>query len=574
MAVSLQRPGHTGPVPLTLLVESSSGAWQQVQVDRLPFVIGRLRECDLTLRDSRISRRHAHILFRDGAYAVEDLQSRHGLAVNGARTAHAAIVAGDRIEFGVEDSYRVTVCESANPKADLLKKVSNLPTGPGRTGALGRLAAMLEVARSVEFSDGVEEVFEAVVEAALTIAGAERAFLLLRQEGADLEVMVGRDASGRSCGPDDLKVPPELIATTLDERPDLFKTTLMHSAGDPALDPGDTLEFDLRGTLCVPILKMRIGQDHETSVVTSRTNTLGAIYMDTGERGVRLAEGNQALLQALAIEVSTVIENARLIEQERQKRRLEHELQVARSIQRALLPSSLPTEGWLVAKGHCEASAQLGGDYYDLMRVAPTKWAAVVADVSGKGVAASILASLLQGAFFLGSGKEVSLSGTLGRINRYICERSGQTRFATVFALIVEQNGTIRWSNAGHCPAFLARSDGRHEWLQPNSRPVGLFDDVVFAEETTRLRPGDKLVIYSDGVTELRNSAGEQFGEPRLGETVDELARLGAVELFDGLLDRVRDFAGTQSRVDDLTLLVLGFDGGRDAVEADLQLGT
>ena len=133
MAVPLQRPEHTGPVPLTLLVESSSGAWQQVQVDRLPFVIGRLRECDLTLRDSRISRRHAHILFRDGAYAVEDLRSRHGLAVNGARTAHAAIVAGDRIEFGVEDSYRVTVCESANPKADLLKKVSNLPTGPGRT---------------------------------------------------------------------------------------------------------------------------------------------------------------------------------------------------------------------------------------------------------------------------------------------------------------------------------------------------------------------------------------------------------------------------------------------------------
>ena len=565
MAASPRQPLYASPAPLTLLVESSSGEWQQVQVDRLPFVIGRLRECDLTLRDSRISRRHAHILFRDGAYSVEDLQSRHGLAVNGARTAQAAIVVGDRIEFGVEDSYRITVSESANPKADLLKKVSNLPAGPGRTGALGRLAAMLEVARSVEFSDGVEEVFEAVVEAALTIAGAERAFLLLREEGADLEVKVGRDASGRSCGPDDLRVAPELIATTLDERPELFATTLMHSAGGPARDPG--------GTLCVPILKMRIGQDHETSVVTSRINTLGAIYMDTGERGVGLAEGNQALLQALAIEVSTVIENARLIEQERQKRRLEQELEVARSIQRALLPSSLPVEGWLVAKGHCEASAQLGGDYYDLMRVAPKKWAAVVADVSGKGVAASILASLLQGAFFLGSGREVSLAGTLGRINRYICERSGQTRFATVFALIVEQNGTMRWSNAGHCPAFLARADGRHEWLPPNSRPVGLFDDVVFAEETSILCPGDKLVVYSDGVTELRNSSGEQFGEPRLGAAVEQLARLGTVELFDGLLERVREFAGTESRTDDLTLLVLGFEGARNAAETDVKPG-
>ena len=562
-----------GPGELSLLVESPAGVSLHVQVDRNPFLIGRLGECNLTLRDSRISRRHARILLSDGAYSIEDLQSRHGLAVNGARAVRHGLVVGDRIEFGVRDSFRITVCKGGNPKALLLKKVSNLSAGPSRTGALGRLSAMLEVARSMESSDGVDEVFEAVVEAALTIAGADRAFLLLREEGGELEVKVGRDASGGTRGPADLKFPLGLIERALDERPDLFAITLADSAGSVALDASASSELELRSTLCVPILRMRIGQDHETSLISSRANTLGAIYMDTGEPGTRLAEGNQALLQALAIEISTVIENARLIEQEREKRRLEHELQVARSIQRALLPSALPDAGWLVAKGHCEARAQLGGDYYDLMQVAPGKWAAVVADVSGKGVAASILASLLQGAFFLGSGPDVSLAGTLGRINRYICERSRQTRFATVFALILGDDGTMRWSNAGHCPAVLLRSSGDCEWLRSNSRPVGLFDDVVFSEDASLLQPGDKLVVYSDGITELRNAAGEQFGESRLGTAVADLARLGASQLFDALLERVREFAGDEPRTDDLTLLVLGFEGTPDAASVDARPG-
>ncbi len=567
-------PSASNAAPLSLLVESTSGNLRQVQVDRNPFLIGRLGECNLTLRDSRISRRHARILRKDGAYLIEDLQSRHGLTVNGERTLRHGLVVGDRVEFGVEDSFRITICEGINPKAVLLKKVSNLSAATSRTGALGRLAAMLEVARSVESSDGVDEVFEAVVEAALTIAGAERAFLLLREEGGELEVKVGRDAFGGSRGPADLKVPPLLIARALDERPDPFALTLADSVGSLALDASTSAELALRSTLCVPILRMRIGQDHETSVISSRANTLGAIYMDTGKPGTRLAEGNQALLQALAIETSTVIENARLIEQERDKRRLEHELQVARSIQRALLPSALPAEGWLVAKGHCEARAQLGGDYYDLMQVAPGTWAAVVADVSGKGVAASILASLLQGAFFLGSGPDVSLSGTLGRINRYICERSSQTRFATVFALILDEDGTMRWSNAGHCPAALVRAAGGLEWLASNSRPVGLFEDVAFSEDTCLLRPGDKLVIYSDGITELRNAASQQFGKSRLGPAVAELAPLGTIDLFEGLLQRVRDFSGDEPRTDDLTLLVLGFEGSRDTPGTNIPPGS
>ncbi len=551
-----------GLVSLLLLVEAPSGECVQVHVARNPFVIGRHQDCDLALRDGRISRRHARIRNDGGDYVIEDLESRHGVTVNDERVRERRLASGDRIGFGVADSYQLTACGGASPQAPLLKQVSRIDAARGRTGALGRLAAVMEVARTMEASDGVDEVFEAVVEAALTIAGAERAFLLLREETGDLSVKVARDSSGEKRGPGDLRVPLAMIGDALDRRRELFSMQLGPSATGPGGHASRTAaELDLRSALGVPILRMRVGQDNETSIISTKKDTLGVLYMDTSDPEVRLAEGSQALLQALAIEIWTVLENARLIEEEREKRRLEQELRMARGIQRALLPSALPSRGWLLAKGHCESSAQLGGDYYDVMQVSPGKWAAVVADVSGKGVAASILASLLQGAFFLGAGPDVPLAGTLQRINRYLCERSAGARFVTVFGLVIAEDGAVRWSNAGHCPAILVRAAGQLERLPPNSRPVGLFPDAEFAEDRCRLLPGDMLVVYSDGVSELRNAAGEEFGETRLRDAAARGAGRGAPALFEALLAEARDYAGAEQLKDDLTLLVLGYEG-------------
>ncbi len=554
MAASQDADSGESLPPLSLLVEPPSGECLQIPVKRSPFVIGRLNDCDLTLADKRISRRHAQLRLEQGGFAIEDLGSRHGTVVNGESVRHSRLAVGDRIGFGVEGSYAITVCEARNPQTRLLKQVSEIGAGPRRTGALGRLSAVLDVARTMELASGVDEVFEAVVEAALSIARADRAFLLLRDAGGRLAVKVARHASGERGGPAQLELPLARIADALERRSDLFAMSVDLTQGGGAADAS-------RAALCIPILRMRIGLDHETSVISAKDDTLGVLYMDAANPELRLAEGNQALLHALAIEISTSVENARLIEEERQKRRLEHELDMARGIQRSLLPRTLPSEGWLVARGHSESSSRLGGDYYDLMQVAPGRWAAVLADVSGKGASASILASLLQGAFFLGSGPDVSLSGTLRRINRYLCERSDRARFATVFAATITEDATMRWSSAGHCPAIVVRPTGRCELLSPTSQPIGLFEDAEFPEDVCRLEPGDKLVIYSDGVTELRNSRSELYGERRLIEAVSQLAGLDTGEFFDALLARVAEFGRGAQRQDDLTVLVLGFRG-------------
>jgi len=541
------------PRKLSLLVEPASGQCQHVPVDRNPFVIGRHTRCDLVLADNRISRRHARIANRGRGYVLEDLGSRNGVFLNGKRVSkRAAIVEGDRLGFGVGDSYQITIREGHISRLPLLQKVAGLGEERKRTGTLGRLSAMLDVARTMESASGVDDVFAAVLEAALAIANAERAFLLLRDSEAKLVVRAARSTEGRASIARGLTVPLEEISRALDRRAQLFSMDL---------DVSTLAEGSPRAALCVPILRMRLGHDHETTVISAKRDTLGALYMDSRHWGMLPAEANQALLHALAIEVSTSVENARLLEQARQKRRLEQELSMAREIQRALLPTALPRDGWLLARGHSEPSSRLGGDYYDLMRLAAGNWAAVLADVSGKGPAASILASLLQGAFFLGAGPEVSLAGTLARINRYLCERSRNAHFATVFAASLLKDGHVRWSNAGHCPAIIVRRFGQCELLAPNSRPVGIFENAEFREDECRLWPRDKLVVYSDGVTELRNTALEPYGLDRLRLVASKRASLGIDAFFDALLESVEAFGAGSGRQDDLTLMVVEFRG-------------
>ena len=546
------------PGSLSLLVELPAGECIQARVTRYPFVIGRLDACDLTLRDNRISRRHARIRLADGAHVLEDLNSRHGITVNGRRVRTSPLAVGDRVGFGVEDSFAITICDVSGPEAPLLKKVSNLSRSTGPASTLGRLAAALDVARTMEAAEGVGVVFEAVVEAALSIAGADRAFLLLRDEGGELVTRLARGSSGEIPPAGDPEVPLPLISDALDRRGDLFSMSIGR-ADSPAAGPQPGPAR--REAVCVPILRMRVLQENETSVVSAKRDTLGVLYMNRRRSGAAMAESSRALLQALAIEISTVLENARLIEEEREKRRLEQEIRMAREIQRALLPPALPREGWLVARGHCEPSSQLGGDYYDLMQIAPDTWAGIVADVSGKGAAASILASMLQGAFFLGSGPGLSLPETLGRINRYLCERFAQSRFVTVFALIVSADGSLRWSNAGHCAALLVRSSGAVERLPSSSAPLGVLEGTAFAERNSTLRAGDKLVVYSDGVSERSSPDGEQYGERRLAEAAGAAASLGTADFFDALLAGLRAHAAGSPQSDDLTLLALGYRG-------------
>lgn len=555
--------GQRGSEALTLVVAAPDGAEQRVRVTRSPFKIGRHPDRDLTLKDSRISREHAVILLEDGQYYVEDSKSRHGIYLNGAKVERARLRPGDRISFGAEDSYEIRIGDDKpHSPAPLLKKVEQMPASAEGTGNLNRLSAMLDVARALESAGSVDEVLAAAVDSALSLTGAERGFLLLKGRSEDLETRVARNNKGQPLPPEDLRVPSGVIAEALRNRSDLFAMSFDPAGGEHPVEAGRTvLALELRSVVCVPLVKIRLGGASETRMLSTAMDTIGVLYMDSREIGSNLAEGNKDLLQSLGIEISTVLENARLLDEERKKHHLEQELNIAREIQQALLPAKLPKEGWLVAAGSSEACFQVGGDYFDVVQINDDRWGAVLADVSGKGVSAALLNSLLQGAFFSAAASQAKLSDSVGRINNYVCERSRNARFATVFCCVVDRSGVMRWLNAGHCDGLLIRADGRREKLEPSSFPIGLFPDAEFPSQELQLGAGDRLIVYSDGVSEAANFAGDRYGDDRIAEVAVANRALNPTQLHSTLIDEIGAFTQGAEQNDDLTLLILGYEG-------------
>ena len=152
-----------------------------------------------------------------------------------------------------------------------------------------------------------------------------------------------------------------------------------------------------RSVVGVPLVRVRTGSAQETCIITSRSDTIGVIYLDSRQTAVDLSSGNRELLQTLALEASTILENARLLEEERIKQRMEEELSIAREIQTSLLPRRLPSEGWFRVAGSSIPSHEVGGDCFDVRQLSPNAWSLVVTDVSGKGVSSALLAALLAG---------------------------------------------------------------------------------------------------------------------------------------------------------------------------------
>jgi serine phosphatase RsbU (regulator of sigma subunit) len=546
--------------PASLIVVDPNGHRTRVEIRPVPFKIGRQADNDLILRDSRASRNHAQIVLENGQYIIEDTGSRHGVHVNGTRVERQFLRNSDRIEFGVPDSYQLIF---ALDGAELKRLMEQLPghehvTRTGAGANLAKLRAVLEVARTLQTSVSTQDVLNSVVDAALTITDAERGFLLLRQDD-DLEMRVARDKEGRPLAESDLRVPRRVIGRALVQRRELLSMNFDPQATGDLTPEHSVTDLELRSVVCIPLVRINTSATQDTNVLSTQNDTVGLLYMDSRGVSADLSGGNRELLQTLAIEASTILENARLIEEERQKEKIEEELNVARAIQQSLLPRRLPSEGWFLACGSSIASHQVGGDYFDVMEVSDACWATVVADVSGKGVSSALLASFLQGAFLTASAESDPMTDQLQRINRFLNERTEGAKYAAIFYCLLERGGRLRYTNAGQSAPILLSQDGRYEYLETTSMPVGLLPEAEFIVEERQLAPGDRLVLYSDGVTEAQNSSAEFFGRKQLREIAVRHAADGCDALLSAILTAVKTFVDSAPQADDITLVVIEY---------------
>ena len=556
--------------PASLMVVDPNGHRTRVRIEPIPFRIGRQPESDLIIRDTRASRSHARILLDHGEYILEDCGSRHGTFVNGQRITRQPLRTSDRIDLGAPDSYQLVFALDGAELKRLVDQVVEQPGAPDSPAAhavggnLGKLRAILDLARTLQNNFSVDDVLASVVDTALTITGAERGFLMLRN-ASGLETRVARHKHGHHLRDSDLRVPREVLHRALQHRRELLSMNFDPLGSDETRPQNSIADLELRSVICVPLVRIRTGQGDATSVLSTGSETVGVLYMDSRLSAADLTGGNRELLQTLAIEASTVLENARLLLEEQAKRQMEEELQLARTIQQSLLPGKLPSLGWMCAAASSVASRQVGGDYYDVTPVDPRCYCVVVADVSGKGVASALLASLLQGALITATGVPEGLVRRVTRLNQFLIDRTGGEKYATLFYSLLHDDGRLSYVNAAQCPPIVLRAGGQRIELDATGMPVGMMEGAEFAVESLQLSPGDRVIIYSDGVTEAQNQASEFFGKKRLVEILKKHAAETCSAIHDAIQEGVAAFTEGAPQSDDITVVVLEYGGSGKA---------
>ena len=290
-----------------------------------------------------------------------------------------------------------------------------------------------------------------------------------------------------------------------------------------------------------------------------RGDLVGALLLGDKLTGTPYTSEDVALLGSLASQVSVSLQNALLLRERVGVARIEEELNLARRIQRKSLISEFPEMPGCEVHALSIPSKHVGGDFYDVVPVGNGSYLIAIADVSGKGVPAALLSSMLQASLRTQADSVGSLSEILRNINGLLYRSTEIQQFATFFLGRVECNHSrLAFSNAGHNWPILMRANGEKMYLERGGTLLGIMEGVRFEEGHAALTPGDRVVLYTDGISEATNAGGEQFGEERLVELVESLPReLSARRVAERILEALHEFLGAVEPQDDMTLLVL-----------------
>lgn len=544
-------------MPKTLLIRAPEGTSQTVRLEGSRLSLGRATSNELCFADDAgLSRQHL-VFEREGdGWVVSDLGSKNGTEVNGQRIAGPhRLEPGDRITAGhlimvfddplaakadsvlFVDPAIADVPESTTMSANLNGVLRAEPaladaSSPSPFDLDIRVRALVHAGRELAGHRPLAELFPLILDLALDAVDADRG-VLLTLEGEGLVVRAARGDSFR-------------ISSAVRDRVVRQRESLL--VEDVELE--DAFRFrksiqshHVRSMLAVPL------QTNE--------RVIGLIYVDSPNVVRQFSREDLNLLTVMANVAAIRIEHARLAEVEQVERFLARELQQAAEIQRRLLPENPPPVPGLELAGHNAPSRTVGGDYYDFFPQPDGRVGLAVADVSGKGMPAALLMSSLH-AFVQVLAEDLGdLSRLMGRLNRLLAARSLSNRFVSMFLGILDPaTGKLEYSNAGHNPPVLARASGEIEWLEGGGPILGVFPATVYEQCERVLAPGDTLVLYSDGVTEITSPSGEEYGEDRLTALLVERRDRSASDIVDDLREALAAWTAGAPPVDDITVVV------------------
>lgn len=530
-----------------LLVTDTLGR-RTIPIDKPIVTLGRRSETDVRVAGVGVSRLHAEIFTENGTSRLRDCGSKFGTFVNGTRTDEHLLVHGDRIRLGESEDTEIVFLvgdESSSVEKSAMAAASEIR----------HMAGLLEGLRALGSGRVLDDVLSLVLDSAIDVTGAERGFIMLANEQGQLEFKLAR-ARGR------VTLPGHTFATSR-KIPETVFSTGQQTIVDDLLDEGiaslhsGTIALGIRHVLCTPLRLVRYVERAEDQ---TEDKTIGVLYLDSRERGVLRSISARSALDTLSTEAAVAIENARLYREALERAKLDQELKVAAAIQQALLPQAARAGGFYTTAGASVPCRSVGGDFFDYVDLPKGQFGFMLGDVAGKGPPAALLAAAVLGMFTAEADYQERAAPVMTRLNRALFRRRIEARFVTTFYGILEPDGCLTYSNAGHNAPVLVTGDEVRR-LETGGVVLGLFEHAAYDEEKVALKPGDVVVAFSDGVTEALDEAGDEFTDVRLLAAVQAHRHQPPQAILDGLLADVRAFCGHATPSDDVTMVVMRYDG-------------
>jgi len=542
---------------MEMLISGPDSSSRRYEVGKTSFSLGRSNDNELAYPDDPwLSRYHLAFDLKQNGWFVRDCASRNGTVVNSVtlREPHK-VKDGDRIYAG---HLTIEVLDPPTP-SEIVSFVSHEADEPLRGATIvtnlnkilsenSRAArqpssaslnttrvvqALIRAGQELAGHRPLEELFPLILELALSAMEAKRGVILTLED----DELVVRSSKGEGFE----------ISTAVRDRVirDRCSLIISDAQSDDAFKRQESIVIHrVRSMMAVPL--------------QTGDRVIGLIYLDNGAFVHPFQQEDVDLLTVMANVAAIRIEHARLAEIEQKEKIMALELMQASEIQQSLLPSQAPTyEGYDIS-GFNVPCRTVGGDYYDFAPYGDGRVGLVIGDVAGKGLPAAIMMSSLQARVQMLVATQPDPATAVAALNRAITERCPAGKFITFFFAVLDTaSGMLQYSNAGHNYPMVLRADGTIEELPGSDMVLGIRACTKYELHDTTLNPGDMLAMFSDGVTEARNKAYEEFGEAGLAEFLRQHQHSSAKAATDDLLSHVREWCESTGFNDDFTIVLI-----------------
>lgn len=528
--------------------------------------IGRSADNDIAILDPYSSGHHSLIYKKDNRYVVRDNNSKNGTFLNGKKIQGETIlnkgdevlIGSTRIIFDQEISTNVEVTDTPSSSAainsmiqieDILKKtdlsttIKAQPMDMDKMRLEHRISSVIsEVSKALVLHLPLNELLEHILDLIGQHLVMDRGILMLKEGNPSQFIPRVIRINDPRLKNQKILVSQSIINLAVNQN----SSILTSDAQDDTRFKAEVsiINLNIHSAMCVPLWNNK--------------EIIGVIYADRIYKLEQFTEEDLRLMTLLANLAAIKIENAKLVEQGIEKEKMEKELSLASQIQRDFLPKENPKSKGFEIAGTNVPCYQVGGDYYDFIDIDPERIGITIADVSGKGVSASLLMASLRAALQSEVHSEYDIERMVKKLNDFVHRSSSTNKFITFFfSELNKKTSELKYINAGHNPPLIMDLKGNVRRLESSGFCLGMFPNIDYKLEKLNLNVGDTVLLFTDGITESRNKDNEEFEEKRMIQLMNKHSKIGAEDLIEKINQELEEFTVGTEPSDDQTIVVI-----------------